>query len=82
MGDIPSLAGSEQPRLFKAWGKGHYNETWPESLGFHLLEGDLKPVTKAIIRTMHRCREGKKEMNTSRRQLEHIAKKNHSRKMG
>ena len=44
MGDIPSLAGSEQPRLVKV-GKGHYNETWPEVFGFNLLEGDLKPIT-------------------------------------
>ena len=38
MGDIPSLAGSEQPRLVKV-GKGHYRETRPEDLGFNLLEG-------------------------------------------
>ena len=44
MGDIPSLAGSEQPRLVKV-GKGHYNETWPEVFGFNLLEGDWKPIT-------------------------------------
>ena len=38
MGDIPSLAGSEQPRLVKV-GKGHCRETRPEDLGFNLLEG-------------------------------------------
>ena len=41
---IPSLVGSEQPRLFKV-GKRHCNETWPEALWFNFLEGDLKPVT-------------------------------------
>ena len=41
MGDIPSAARSEQPRLVKV-GKGHYSETWPEDLGFN-----LKPVTIA-----------------------------------
>ena len=30
---------------WSVWGKGHYSETWPEALGFNLLEGNLKPVT-------------------------------------
>ena len=30
------------------WGKGHYNETWPEAFGFNLLEGDLKPITELL----------------------------------
>ena len=38
MGDNPSLLGSSR------WGRGHYNETWPEAFGFNLLEGDLKPI--------------------------------------
>ena len=53
---MPSLAGSEQPRLDRVgegagwtrWGKGHYNEMWPEALGFNLLEGDLKPITALL----------------------------------
>ena len=44
MGDIPSLVGSEQPRLLKV-GKEHYNETQTEDLGFILLERDLKSIT-------------------------------------
>ena len=40
---LPSLAGSEQPKLVKV-GEGYYNETWPEALVFNLLEGDWKPT--------------------------------------
>lgn len=43
MAHIPSLGGSEQARLLKV-GAGHYKETWPEALGFNLLEADLKPI--------------------------------------
>lgn len=32
------------PRWLKV-GAVAYNETWPEALGFNLLEGNLKPVT-------------------------------------
>ena len=43
-------------RLFE-WGKGCYNETWPEAFGFNLLEGDLKPITRrpALLMKLHRC---------------------------
>ena len=44
MGNSPSLAGVSSPG-WSRWGKGHYNEMWPEAFGFNLLEGDLKPVT-------------------------------------
>ena len=27
------------------WGKGYYNETWPEAFGFNLLERDFQPIT-------------------------------------
>ena len=45
MGDIPSLAGSEQPRLVQV-GKGHENETCSEALGFDPLEGDWNPISR------------------------------------
>ena len=59
MGDIPSLAGSEQPRLVKV-GEGAllYNETLLEALGFNLLKGEVKPLT-------NRSQENPKEARAS-----------------
>ena len=45
MADVPSLPGCSR------WGKGHYNETWPDAFGFNLLEGDLKPITHVVKHT-------------------------------
>ena len=50
MGNIPALPGCSK------WGKGHYNEIWPEAFMFNLLEDDLKPITEVC--------ECKEEKNT------------------
>lgn len=44
MGDILSLVGSQQPRLFKL-GEGTLHWEMTRGFGFNLLEGDLKPIT-------------------------------------
>ena len=48
MGDIPSLAGSEQPK-HQGGGRGITLSPCNEALGFNLLEGDLKPLAKPGI---------------------------------
>ena len=53
MGDIPSPAGSEQPRLVKV-GKGALQWDMPEVFGFTLLEEDLKPITIVHVNCLYR----------------------------
>ena len=55
-----STAAGEEWATFLLWqgvgspgwsrrGKGHCNDTWPEALGFNLLEGDLKALTRPFF---------------------------------